>query len=93
MEIILAIDCQVSKINVQLLEHEYGYPIAYYARDEHDQLWCNRAIKNNATVFISPDYDIEIFCNIHDKKFIRYPQNIKGVDALNYIVKKLNLLK
>lgn len=84
----LALDNQIGyEIATQL--KKMGHQIVYHARDEHDELWLAKAFKGGAEIFISPDWDVDIFCNKVDRKCIRLPQSVKGHQIFEYIKKGL----
>lgn len=84
----LALDNQVGyKVASELVK--LGHTIVYHARDEHDELWLTRALHLGAEVFISMDWDVDIFCNKVGCKCIRIGQRIKGMDMLKTILIEL----
>lgn len=88
----LALDNQVGKTVAKQLEQS-GYTVVYHAQDEMDQVWLPRARDKGADVFISPDWDVDFFCNRHNKKCIRLKQGQNKQQTLTYILKNLERIK
>jgi 2-keto-3-deoxy-6-phosphogluconate aldolase len=84
----IAFDTQVPRQAIQAAESS-GHTVVYWAGAEHDELWFRQAMDMGADVFVSPDWDIAILAENHNKKFIRIPQKLGGQELVAFIMKRL----
>jgi hypothetical protein len=88
----LALDNHVS-LKCALKLSFVGHEIVYHARDEHDELWLSRALSAGAQVFVSADWDVDIFCNKVSAKCILLKQGLKCSDQYELLVRELKIYK
>lgn len=91
MRIKIACDNHISKHNCEKLNNS-GYDVVLRATDEPDWEWCTSAMLRGAEVFISCDWDIELYCKINRLKALQLPQGKGGKKQYDWVKSKLDAL-
>lgn len=85
---LVAVDNQVPFSAIRMIE-ACGFHVVVRAVDHPDEEWFAKAVELGATVFVSPDHDIQQLCRQHGRTWVRLKQGLKGIEVAHYVTKKL----